>query len=672
MTILNEELEKAIAKLQNVETKLKAIESINSKLIASPWDRLKALEEDVDTLDLTRDLTRWHVNAHQESPTLLEDAIRCISLGNILLRHEISPMLTYVFENEYKPLHNFVRPQLVKVIRKSLRSIKYPSQEASTFVDSEIVRYLENEISIKSVLVALTRVQIIDDDLTVYIQNGENEPSKLDSIIEICRPIVDRALYHFLQESEEKISSNRIERLPEWLMTFLCENALKGAPWTLVQEIAFTTQQESFIVHYLDEILQLTKHIIVQRNFFRHEKIVGLKSNPLFLSAGIEQVIKFDAHVRDLVLLERYPVSLSQLLIADDKELWDWFITGERRWAFSTLYDSPIETESLPHRISPRAEIFSALIHSIQSKASLFSSSAAYIAEVGVPLCQNFLDTIHETSTKLRGKLGQRKPLRVDELKHNLESWIELINGTHLAAFQLNEGAAFLDHDMTRVGRSMERLRDALVDECVTTLVETVMMERAKLASYLMRCPHLLSVDSAPEESNDLSLDLQETASIYSVVVQVCSEVETSSSFGNGLISSHASLVLQSNIIQKLTEKFLEVAVDDPSATSHITLAGAQRFHNDMACLFESEMLPPLTMRLLDITKFMVMDLKIFMDLKEAISGLTHPTEEYLSVDAFEQDGTALDEAVSMIKAKGYDRIYLEDALSIFNRRKVL
>jgi hypothetical protein len=671
MTILNEELEKALTKLQNVEIKLKSLELQSAKSVTSPWERLKALEEEVDTLDLTRDLTRWHENDHGESPTLLEDAIRCVSLGKILLQHDRCPMLQYVFQNEYKPLHNFVRPQLVKIVRKSLRNIKYPSQEASTAIDSEIERFLENEMSIKAVLVALTRVQNVNDNLTVHIQNEENMPFKLDSIIELCRPIIDRVVYHFLQESEGRISSNRIERLPEWLISFLRENALNGAPWTLVQEIACTTQQDSFIFHYLDEISQLAKYIIMQRNFFRHEKVVGPKSNPFFLSAGIEQVIKFDAYVRDLVLLETYPVSLSQLLIADDEELWNWFVAGERRWAFSTLFDTTIETESLPHRISPRAEIFSALIHSIQSKAALFSSAASYIAEVGVPLCQNFLDAIHESSTKLRGKLGQRKLLRTDELMHNLESWIELINGTHLATFQLNEGAAFLDHDMTRVGQSMERLRDALVDECSTTLVETVIMERAKLASYLMRCPYLLSVDTDPEVSNDLSYDLQETASIYSMVLLMCSETDSSKSFGNDLFSSHASLAIQSNVTQKLSEKFLEVAFDDHDLISQVTLTGAQRFHTDMTCLFESEVLPPITMRLLDVTKFMTMDTKTFLDLKLAITALIHPTDEHLSVEAFGQDGTALDEAVSMIKAKGYDWIYLEDALSIFNRRDV-
>jgi hypothetical protein len=670
MTYLHEELEKATTKLEQAERKLQQLNKANDGLVKHPRLRLNELNEEVESLNLVRSLSLWH-EACSESPTLLQDASHCIALGQLLIEHENTILLQHVFEKEYQPLHGFVRPQLLLNLRQSLRTIKYPSKEATLLLNAEMNSISEDRMSTMACAVWLTRLQIMDERLRWHIDGIQSVALKLETVVELCRPIVERVTFHFLQKSDERISSTRIDRLPEWVLNFIRETALAG-PWEFVEEIASRLKNETIMFQFLNEICQLATYVIVQRNFFRHEKIVGPRSTPVLLSGAIEQLLSFDSSIRDLVVLDVYPISLSQSLVVEDEELWNWFLASERRWALSTLFDTPVSSDIAPRRISPRAELFSAIMHSIQSKAVLFVTGGPYIARVGVPLCQAFLNAIHESSTELRGLLGQRKLLRIEDLVKNLEAWINLINGTHMAALRLNQGSNTVEHDLSRVGRSMERLRDAIVDECCSTLVETVFMERAKLASYLMRCSHMLSLDDASDNSVELSPDLHEPNSVFSTVLSVCSygtsteELEEMSS-----ITAFAPLAIRSNVTDRLAEKFLEVALDAHGMTPDITLSGARRFHRDMQILFGDPPLPPLTLRLFDVTRFMKMDPKPFRELKRAISGLVQPLPslDSLHYEAFEQDGTVLDEAISMLRAKGYAWMHLEDALSILNRR---
>lgn len=670
MTYLHEELEKATTKLEQAERKLQQVNKANHGLVKHPRLRLNELNEEVESLDLVRALALWH-EGHTESPTLFQDASHCIALGQLLIEHNKTSLLQHVFEKEYQPLHSFVRPQLLLNLRRLLRTIKYPSKEATLLLKAEMNSFSEDETSAMACAVWLTRLQITHEQLQARITGIQSVARKLESVVELCRPIVERVIFHFLQESDERISSTRIDRLPEWVLNFIRETALTG-PWEFVEEIASVLNNETVMFQFLNEICQLASYVIVQRNFFRHEKIVGPRSTPILLSGAIEQLLSFDSTIRDLVVLDVYPISLSQSLVVEDEELWNWFLTSERRWALSTLFDTPVFSDIAPRRVSPRAELFSAIIHSIQSKAALFVTGSPYIARVGVPVCQDFLNAIHESSTELRGLLGQRKLLSIEDLVKNLEAWVDLINGTHMAAMRLNQVDNRVEHELSRVGRSMERLRDAIVDECCSTLVETIIMERAKLASYLMRCSHMLSLDDASEDIVELSPDLQEPNAVFSTIVTVCADGTSAKHHEEiGSVTSFAPLAIRSNVTDRMAEKFLEVALDAHGMTPDITLSGARRFHRDMLTLFGSPPLPSLTLRLFDVTRFMKMDPKPFKELKRAISGLVQPLPslDSLHYEAFENDGTVLDEAISMLRAKGYAWMYLEDALSIFNRR---
>lgn len=676
MTYLQDELEKASRKLEQTERKLLVIDvedEDKDSVVVPPRTRLMELNDEVESLELARDLSQWHLATEGDDESLVQDARQCAELAKLLGQHPHSALLKHVFENEYAPLYRYVRAQLLVHLRQSLRRINYPSKEANAILLNEIDDISENSETISAYAIWMTKLQIENEKIQAYVTGLPAVSRKLESVVELCRPIVERVTFHFLQQEEERISSTRIDRLPEWVLNYVRENALEGGPWDFVAEISHVLQIEGMMFEFLNEMCLLASYVIHQRQFFRHEKVVGPKSNPILVSGAIGQLLVFDAYIRDLVVLDEYPPSVSQHLVADDEELWRWFIANEREWAMSTLFDTAVSLETSPRRISARAELFSALIHSIQSKATVFATPGPYIADVGVPLCQNFLDAVHESSTDLRSLLGQRKLIGTGDLEKNLETWMELINGTHMAAIRLNQGTNNkVDHDLARVGRSMDRLRDALVDECATTLVEIVIVERAKLASYLMRCSYMLSLNEVEEDSDDLSPDLEESATIFSTILRVCTDVTTSQDQDElKSIILFAPMAVRGNVTDRVADKFLEVALDAHGMTPEISLTGAQSFYGDVVGLFGAPPLPPLAMRLIDVARFMAMDSKPFQEMKMAISGLVQPVPSSgpLHFESFAQDGTILDEAVSMIRAKGYSWLHLEDVVSILNRR---
>jgi hypothetical protein len=685
MESLQDELDEARKSLSRTEEKLRKLEELESRKAehqssshpTSLLDRLRSLNDAVESLELVRELSQWRETIKEVSPpTLGQDSRRCTELAAILCRHARHGLLVKMFQDEYQPLYRYVRAQLLLNIRQSLRRIKYPSDDATVVLVREVEALSDNDETVSAYMVWLTRVQIEHQKLQAHIDGTPLFAAKLESVVELCRPLVERVSFHFLQPSEDRLSSTRIDRLPEWLFNYVRKNIFEGGPWDFVGKVASILQMEVFLFQFLNEICQLTSFVLAQRNFFRHDKIVGWKSNPILLAGAIEQLLSFDTYIRELVRLEVYPLGLSQFHIAEDEELFLWFLNHELEWAISTLFDTPVSTETSPRRISPRAELFCALIYSIMTKASVFATPSRYIAHVGVPLCQHFLDAIHESSIELRGLLTQRRIISSEDLEKNLECWMELINGTHMAAIRLNQGTARyqVDHDLSRVGRSMDRLRDALVDECSSTLVDTVIMERAKLASYLLRASHVLALEEAVEEnSDDISPDLQESLAVFSKVLRVCVDIPSSKEQDElKSIISFAPMAIRSNVTDRMADKLLEVALDAHGMTPDIELSGAKTFHRDVRGLFGSPPLPPLAMRLLDVTTFMSMDNKPFQEMKLAISGLLHqtPVSGPLLYEEFVQDGTLLDEAVLMVRAKGYTWIHLEDVVSILNRRQ--
>uniref|UniRef100_A0A7S1Y6J6 Uncharacterized protein n=1 Tax=Grammatophora oceanica TaxID=210454 RepID=A0A7S1Y6J6_9STRA len=140
---------------------------------------------------------------------------------------------------------------------------------------------------------------------------------------------------------------------------------------------------------------------------------------------------------------------------------------------------------------------------------------------------------------------------------------------------------------------------------------------------------------------------------------------------------------LRVNITNRLADKFLEVCLDVQGMTPDLALEGCKAFAQDLNELMmfggssnskssssQEHTLPPFAKRLEDVVNLMSMDTKPLRDLKMALGGLgAGGLSPVLSYTAFSQDGTLMEEAMSMLRAKGFAWIHLEDAISVLNRR---
>jgi hypothetical protein len=232
-----------------------------------------------------------------------------------------------------------------------------------------------------------------------------------------------------------------------------------------------------------------------------------------------------------------------------------------------------------------------ALMRSVQSKAAVLSFPGPYLREVAVPLCTHFVDAIHETSLELKNLMVARRGLPSNkDLVANLSEWIKLINGTHLARSVLMRDGAWQDgkpatrqsdHDLARFGRSLERLEGVLVEEFAATFVETILMERAKLASYLMMASHLLASEEWDTDETGLSAELRETNVVLAQLHAVCDAAADTVTSVNGEIGENqgvarfAPSTMRNTVMTRLAEKFLEVALDIHNMTPDIYCQGA-------------------------------------------------------------------------------------------------
>lgn len=429
----------------------------------------------------------------------------------------------------------------------------------------------------------------------------------------------------------------------------------------------------------------------------------------------------------------------------------------------------------------PIAELFVALLHSARRKSTSFSdprSTQLYVANVIAPLCSEYLDMIHGEAASLRKRLlarpstlagssaagavggmvsgasvvsGLRSNNNVpsdEDLKRNVLEWMTVITGMHLAAqavlrscpernvgrddsfkIQRTEGeyqsSSPTFHDvLDRVGKSMERLRDAMVEDFLSAFVETILLERAKFASYMMRTPFMLSVhqESLEEKGGGaltLSPDLNDSFHILSVAVQAiesnfCKLTEMFQGVDNSIdglhhvplaaespvgnntsnivdIISYGSGSMHNALAFSVSEKFMEIAVDPQGMTPEIHQGGARQFHYDVTafarifegCAGKSKLDDAAVFeRVTAASRLMSLESSQLQILREALLGLVIPNESFflrrgedlthadrLRMEDFYADERLMDEAQSMLGAKGFGSLRLEDAVSIINRR---
>ena len=409
-------------------------------------------------------------------------------------------------------------------------------------------------------------------------------------------------------------------------------------------------------------------------------------------------------------------------------------------------------------RLYPQtSELFVALLHAARCKCYIIAHeqySHMYIANIIGPLCTNYLDLVHAEATWLRKRLLARpqpasstavssvRVLRSANLPSDAlltwitTEWASLITGTNLAAQALLLHQSIAKNNvLDRVGESMKHLCMAMAEEFTSAFVETILMERAKLASYVMRSPFLLSqpdLDS-PERrkkrDKDMSIhnvnfalspDLNDSIHVMSVVVKSCNQMMLK--LGTMLPSDQSSPNKPSNALYHgcrsihdalkfaIAQKLLDIAIDPQGMTPNIFICGAMQFQHDVMAfdrLFRvgggggavekrsaaSNIVEPGPMdRAVTASRLMSLESSQIQAIREAFRALAVPSSsagsffsrgmadelagefavcnERLNVDDFYTDDRLMDEAVSMLEAKGFGELSLDEALSILNRRE--
>jgi hypothetical protein len=239
----------------------------------------------------------------------------------------------------------------------------------------------------------------------------------------------------------------------------------------------------------------------------------------------------------------------------------------------------------------------------------------------------------------------------------------------------------------------LEQLQNVLIDEFSTTFVETFLLERMKLAGYLMRCSHFLSHPTSEEDDDDddfhgisgsdVSQDLKPCFHAVSRFLLLCSDCENEDIMedqGQNFAVHFAPRVMRAKVMPLLADKFLEVALDWHGLTPEIIPEGAKVFARDVDALFASfatgESKITNVKRLVDVASLMSMPSKSLVATRDALLGLVGGPEDpgrpwRLNSNQFIADTTLYEQASLMLRAKGIC-LDVEDAISILNRRRDL
>jgi len=510
-------------------------------------------------------------------------------------------------------------------------------------------------------------------------------------------------------------------------------------------------------------------------------------------------VVESEQTVEDTIDPLISPPKLTDSFLSTNEDLMEWWMTQERlgaihlleKCASSTLSSSQSqkgpsqksleighssnENETLKSQpLFPAiSELFAALIHSGRKKSTSFSDNRSqhlYIANVIAPLCSIFVDLIHTEASYLRKKLLSRPALSSTsssilrspnlvsdmDLKANISQWISVISGANVAAQAVRRSqstggtrgnAVYFSQPassspidvLERLAQSIEKLRDAICEDfIISAFVETIVMERAKFASYMMRCPFLLSQAESMErrgqrEKDDghgngrnnwtLSPDLNDSFHVVSIIVKTLksnmmklndmfgsdnsgtldgSNVRSGGGMEPNTEQSMMTMLFFGNrsvfgtLSSAISAKFLEIAVDPQGMAPEIRRGGAQQFNHDVltfAELFDSHSFPsristninPME-RACAASRLMSAEPAHIQSLRKALNDLATPSsgiitllerrndvEEHdfmprLNLDDFYADERLVEEAQSMLSAKGYGVLELEEVISIINR----
>ena len=465
------------------------------------------------------------------------------------------------------------------------------------------------------------------------------------------------------------------------------------------------------------------------------------------------------------------PPRMVDTFLLMDESLYKWWMDEERDGMIALLRDCASSTllhlfrsqneegemtvgmdmdnslRTAERQYPPISELFVALLHAARRKCETISDERCcqmYVADVVSPFCSEYMDLVHDEASWMKKRLLARPPtasstpgssvklLRTANLPSdslltwNTLEWSSLITGTHLAAqaILLRQSPSKFDNRpndiLELVGDSMNLLCTAMVDEFTSAFVETIVMERGKMASYMMRAPFLLSHHSpddndSPERRSKrdkdaslsnvhfaLSPDLNDSIHVLSVGVKTCNKVmgksmpsldtnQLSNHLNHGCKSIHDALKFS------IGQKLLDIAIDPQGMTPEIYISGAMQFQHDVNTfdrLFRAGggnggAEPGPFERAVSASRLMSLELSQIEGIRSALRDLAirssagvgshyghgrdveveNQCAKRLDVDDFFGDERLMNEAVSMLEAKDFGSLSLDEAVSILNRR---
>jgi len=525
---------------------------------------------------------------------------------------------------------------------------------------------------------------------------------------------------------------------------------------TFLRHHPFTSPTSSCaLVSYLMSAMSTLVATVFQRRDYvcslssRTPATAGAKA----LMDGIEQCLRFDIFAQELLSGESDNYTGMNDCLSNGitlKLLWknppvlDLWIDVERKRGMDSLADAPVlvPKSDTAAPLSPIAEAYASLITSILAKSSVLKSSIKrkFVAGIAVPLTTYIMDCMHGAASSFRDSMiraaGRRSAeMDLEALLLNLQDWLDLICGIEMAivaleSSPLNSNASVTtvpvtlggqDQDLLRLSQSMHKLRNAIIEEYSSTLVETVLMERSGLASYFMTAPNHLMGDAImgdvvlssregratgdmPAASKELE---QPLGVLLSFLDKLCLVHSSRDKAGPAhcspptqrlIFTENAVTAIMTNVGNRIQEKFEELVTDPSGSIPEIQRSGAFQLLLDVQLLhgmFDSvndvmNNTPDdnfshtnahsngIFGSLVLLLRLMSADDKQIQSLRDGLFGLVadamphlSPGMHYIPSQPFEDDGTLHETARSMLESKGFGEIQLEDAISILNRRKV-
>ena len=421
--------------------------------------RLRRLQAEAAELQLAQRAAAYaqEYNSSSNHKPEVDDLQRLNALGDLLLLGDddgppvaSSPLYRQLYRDEFVPLLAYVRTERVRTLRHTLQHGNYPADCEELLRQSEMDDDDADDDELHTIVSccdALRHLQRLQERVVAHVEqraaghyydddddvNVPPSSSTLDPVLaEFCRPIAERIRYHFVEAAPDRPTTTRIDRLPEWLLQYLRQHVFQsGGAWELVYYgLPSTSDQYSnnLAIDFLNEILRMVQWVLGERQFFRHPAVAGPNSQPLVLCHAVEQLLQFDEFCQRLLVDDdenddsnvrrpknRQILSLFDACVAGDEELLAWWLERERESVFSTLARS---SEDDNNDFTTQAELFAALMRSVQRKAAVFSFSGPYWRQVAAPLCVRYTDGVQEAAGDLKRLLLTPAAAASSSLRH--------------------------------------------------------------------------------------------------------------------------------------------------------------------------------------------------------------------------------------------------------------